>query len=289
MRRSCSGFKRFFSSSVRDVQLQEVEIARYRQDGYILIENLLGDHLERWRRTVDAAISARGSRVFAEEQEDSTNIDFEFYQNVFTQRVNLWQTDKDLAALWTAAGSVLKRIVTQLEGISAVRIWHDQALVKEPFANPTSWHVDVPFWSFDSPHAVSLWIALDDATVDNGCLYFIPGSHRVILQHGNPFDEVKIGKNMPDIFNNHPAGSVLRTMPSKGVPMKAGSASLHNGLTVHGAHANMTPFRRRAMTLQMMPDGARFNGKKNVLTHDQMKRLKIGDVLNWEAQNPLLT
>ncbi|NJK53034.1 MAG: phytanoyl-CoA dioxygenase family protein [Leptolyngbyaceae cyanobacterium SU_3_3] len=44
--------------------------------------------------------------------------------------------------------------------------------------------MDVPYWSFTSLHAISVWIALDDATLENGCMYFMPGSHKVryILQ-----------------------------------------------------------------------------------------------------------
>ena len=49
---------------------------------------------------------------------------------------------------------------------------------KEAFANATSWHVDMPYWSFFSPHALSQWIALDDATKDNGCMYFHPSTCR---------------------------------------------------------------------------------------------------------------
>jgi ectoine hydroxylase-related dioxygenase (phytanoyl-CoA dioxygenase family) len=40
-------------------------------------------------------------------------------------------------------------------------------------------HLDVPYWSFTSLNAISIWIALDDATLENGCMYFMPGSHKV--------------------------------------------------------------------------------------------------------------
>ncbi|WP_198045110.1 phytanoyl-CoA dioxygenase family protein [Spirosoma montaniterrae] len=44
------------------------------------------------------------------------------------------------------------------------------------WANPTSWHLNTPFWSFTDRRAPSIWVALDDATLENGCLFFIPGS-----------------------------------------------------------------------------------------------------------------
>jgi ectoine hydroxylase-related dioxygenase (phytanoyl-CoA dioxygenase family) len=70
--------------------------------------------------------------------------------------------------------------------------------------------------------------------------------------------------------------------------MKAGSCSFHSGLTAHGAGANMTPGFRRAMTCAYMPDGSTFNGRQNILTDEQISRLKIGDVLEDDAQNPLI-
>lgn len=94
---------------------------------------------------------------------------------VFTQRINLWQTDDCAKHLVMSAAQVLVKAACYLEGINAIRLWHDQALYKEPWANATSWHVDVPYWSFDSEHAISIWVALDDATLANGCMHFIPG------------------------------------------------------------------------------------------------------------------
>ena len=62
---------------------------------------------------------------------------------------------------------------------------------------------------------------------------------------------------------------------SVSVPMKAGSCPFHNGLTIHGASANMTNGYRRAMTCAYMPDGAVFNGIKNILTDEQVSNLKL--------------
>jgi len=70
--------------------------------------------------------------------------------------------------------------------------------------------------------------------------------------------------------------------------MKAGSCSFHNGLTIHGAHANMTPGSRRAMTCAYMPDGNTFNGIQNILSDAQVEALKVGDLLNDEQQTPLI-
>jgi phytanoyl-CoA hydroxylase len=70
--------------------------------------------------------------------------------------------------------------------------------------------------------------------------------------------------------------------------MKAGSCSFHNGLTVHGAGANMTSGKRRAMTCAFMPDGETFNGNKNVLPQSYVERLSVGDVIDDDELVPLL-
>ena len=174
----------------------------------------------------------------------------------------------------------LGSFVGQVAGVDGLRIWHDQALIKEPFGHPTSFHLDVPFWSFTSPDAITIWFALDDATLENGCLYYVPGSHKALK-----YDNVNIGPAIGALFDIYPEWHDVPAVPC---PVPAGGALLHNGLTFHGAGANMTPSRRRAMTCAYMPDGATFNGQANVLPPAYLKILRIGDVLDNEAQNPLI-
>ena len=174
----------------------------------------------------------------------------------------------------------LGKIAATLAGVDGIRIWHDQALFKPPFGNPTAWHLDNPYWSFSSPDAISLWVALDDATRDNGCLYYLPGTHRTAR-----YDNVGIGHNQASLFKVYPQ---WRALASVGCPCPAGSAVFHNGLTAHGAGANMTHGPRRAMTCAYMPDGATFNGAQNVLPNDYFRSLRVGDVLDDDAINPLV-
>ncbi|CAF3647293.1 unnamed protein product [Rotaria sp. Silwood1] len=276
------------------ISLTASDINSYRENGYHVVPDLLSpSQLEQWRTIIFGAVKDRAERKYklpTVNEEDHTNVDFDYYDNVFTQRINLWQTHNSVKELLLQSGNVIGKIAAELEGIDCARIWCDQALIKEPFANPTSWHFDVTYWSFTSLHAISVWIALDDSTLENGCMYFMPGSHKIVerryYESNNTFPEIKIGKNMADIFAIYPE---LKQMPTVAVPMKAGSASFHSGLLVHGANANMTPGRRPAMTIQMMPDNMVFNGKQNILTKEQMNKLEIGvSVFNDDNCNPIL-
>ena len=264
--------------------LTEDKIKLFQENGFVVQENFLDDEeLKEWREAVAEAVSERNGlkmpgRMVKAEDDDGNNEDPEYFSNVFDQLLNLWQTNDRMRKLML--DERLGKMAATLAGANGIRIWHDQALIKRPWANPTAWHLDTPFWSFSDRNALSIWVALDDATVENGCLYFIPGSHKK-----TSFQNPGITKNMNAVFEFYP--EFAKTNPFCAT-MKAGTASFHNGLCIHGAGANMTPGFRRAMTCAYMPDGAMFNGIQNILTDEKVSTLNVGDLLNDDEQNPLI-
>lgn len=265
----------------------EEQSARYGKEGFLVVDEFLSsDELGEWREAVDHAVEQRGRQRLSFEAggEEGTSLtertqeERDYYDSVFTQRNNLWQTDEHMKRLLLQPD--LGHFVADVAGINGVRIWHDQALIKEPYGNPTAYHLDVPFWSFKSADAITIWIALDDATIENGCLYYVPGSHLA-----QKFDNVGIGNELGALFDVYPEWADVAAVPC---PVPAGGALLHNGLTFHGAGANMTPGRRRAMTCAYMPEGSTFNGTQNVLPPAYFETLTVGDLLDNEEQNPLV-
>jgi len=254
----------------------------YNDYGFLVIEDFLSQsELAYWSEAVDEAVSKRKGFKLpgrASVYGKGDDADKEYYDKVFDQLINLWQDNDAVRKIMLSPE--IGKIAADLAGVDGIRIWHDQALIKKPWANPTSWHLDTPYWSFSDKRAISIWVALDDVTLENGCLFFIPGSHK-----GTGFENPGIGKNMDAIFDFYPK---FREAKSVAAPMKAGSCSFHNGLTIHGAHANMTCGQRRAMTCAYMPDGSIFNGIQNILSDEQIKALKPGDLLNDDLQNPLI-
>ncbi len=257
-------------------ELTSTQIEQYQRDGFLAIEGFLdAAELEEWRICTDEAVAQRLAQTNTlTNQHDPDN----YYAQVFTQCVRLADTHAGMKKLMFDAR--LGELAGRLAGVNGIRIWHDQALIKPPFGNPTAWHLDNPYWSFSSPNSISIWVALDDATMANGCMWYLPGT-----QHSARYENVGIGQNQRDLFKVYPEWQSLEAV---GVPVPAGSAVFHNGLTAHGAGANMTPRPRRAMTCAYMPDGATFNGVKNILRDEYFHSLKIGDVLNNEEQNPLI-
>ena len=171
------------------------QIEQYQQDGVVVVEGLLdAEELQTWRTYVDEAVANRQDRKLANGDMKSGD---SYYDKVFTQRLNLWVDHQGMRSLMLDAR--LGKMATELAGVNGIRIWHDQALIKEPWANPTAWHLDNPYWSFSSRNAISIWVALDDATLHNGCLYFLPGVHRE-----ESFENSGITENMSDLFKVNP-------------------------------------------------------------------------------------
>jgi phytanoyl-CoA hydroxylase len=258
------------------------QVKKYQDEGFLVIPDFLSQQeLAEWRTALDEALEKRKGNKLPDRASvygKGDDADKSYYDNVFDQLINLWQDNEKMRNIMLDAR--LGKMAAELSGSDGIRIWHDQALIKKPWANPTSWHLDTPYWSFSDRRALSIWVALDDATLENGCLFFIPGSHKQTT-----FENPGIGKNMGAIFNTYPA---FKTAPSKAAVMKAGSCSFHCGLTIHGAHANMTPGFRRAMTCAYMPDGNTFNGIQNILSDEQVAQLRVGDPLQNDQQNPLI-
>lgn len=260
-------------------QLTPQQVESYRENGYVAHPGFLSpDEVKELKGAVLDAIATMGNKRLAKAT-DGWEDGGGFYGAVFTQRINLWLLSEVVKRYMLGPG--LGRMVCELEGVPAMRVWHDQALIKEPFGNATSWHLDNPFWSFSSHHAISVWIALEDATLGNGCMWFIPGTHKM----GRFETTTAGGSNMGELFKMYPEMAKIDPVP---VPMKAGDCAFHNGLTAHGANCNMTRGRRIAMTCAYMPDGSTFNGQKNVLPKEYLATLKVGDVLQNDDWNPIV-
>jgi hypothetical protein len=140
----------------------------------------------------------------------------------------------------------------QLLGVDTVRFFHDQVFYKPPHhGGIVAWHQDYSYWTRTRPPGhITCFIALDDSTLENGCLHLVPGSHRwnllprVRLTSGSSedMDSIKSVLTPEQRAQFHPVPMVL----------KAGEASFHHCFTVHGSYANNSPRPRRSLVLNYM-------------------------------------
>ena len=250
----------------------EHQVAAYQRDGFLLIQDFLDpNEIARWRSATDVAVAQRLAAG------DGGPGDA-YYRRTFLQLQRLADTNDAIAELVLDRG--LGEVLATLAGVDGVRVWHDQALIKPPYGNPTAWHLDNPFWSFFSHDAISIWVALDDTTVENGCLWYLPGTHRSAR-----FELTEIGSSFGALFDAYPEWLGIEPVAA---PCAAGGAVFHNGLVAHAAGANITPRPRRAMTCAYMPLGSTFNGTKNILPDAYVESLEVGDVLDDDRINPVV-
>lgn len=152
--------------------------------------------------------------------------------------------------------------ISQLLGTRIVRFWHDQVFYKPPrHPGVVPWHQDYSYWTRATPaHHATINILLDDASMENGCLHFVPGSHRwgilPMVSFGGDIDAVK--DHLPEHLR-----PLFKPVPILG---KAGDASFHHSHTVHGSYGNQSDRPRRAIVLNYMgPETRCADGSKPLL------------------------
>lgn len=232
----------------------EEQIDFYQENGFVQIDNVLSSNeIEELREYIEEAMTEQGSNAVQNNEGNA------LYYRVLNQKVNTWRDHLGMAK-YVAHPRIteLARLLTRSRGM---RLFHDHALWKMPGdSKPTPWHQDLPYWPMDKDSAaVSVWIALDDVDENNGCMMFVPKSHKI-----STFKNISLVEP-EDIFQFAKGSSIDQERPVI-CRLKAGSCTFHSGRTFHYAHANNTQKPRRVLAAIYMPDGTIFNGKSHVVT-----------------------
>lgn len=137
-----------------------------------------------------------------------------------------------------------------------VLLWRSTFFIKAAGDSAyTAWHQDSVYWRFDCGDVMSVWVALTDSTVANGCVRFVPGSHRQPeMPHRPAFDRRNVLLRGQVISAEIPLD---RTVPAV---LAAGQASVHHVGIVHGSLPNQTPTMRAGLVLRFIAAHARRTG-----------------------------
>jgi ectoine hydroxylase-related dioxygenase (phytanoyl-CoA dioxygenase family) len=137
-----------------------------------------------------------------------------------------------------------------LEG--SVRFWHDQLFCKPAHhGGVVAWHQDYSYWTRTEPLAhLTVWIALDDSREDNGCLRYIPGSHRWPL-----LPMPALAGDMDGLREVLTPEQIAQFDQEVLVEVKAGECAFHHPLLVHGSKDNHSARSRRAAVVNYVRDG----------------------------------
>lgn len=154
-------------------------------------------------------------------------------------------------------------ILDPLEDIlgSDIVVYNTQALLKPAYHGTSQpWHQDSAYWPIRPCNLVTCWIALDEATVENGCMHFLAASHHAgLLEH-------RAGRALSAASGGTAAAVQEVTVDESqavAAPAKPGWGSFHHSLTLHGTAPNRSPFRRRAIICSYMPLDFMFTGLPN--------------------------
>lgn len=172
--------------------------------------------------------------------------------------------------LWNPA---LVMAASQLLG-GSVRFWHDQLFCKPAkHGGVVAWHQDYSYWTRTQPMAhLTCWIALDDSTVENGCLRYIPRSH-----HWPLLPMPALAGDMDGLRAMLSNEQVAEFDKEVLVEVKAGECAFHHPLLVHGSKENRSERSRRAAVMNYVKDGVKNAGTEPLLTG--VPALKEGEPL----------
>lgn len=260
-----------------DYPLTEDQIASYQRDGHLMVRALLSpEEVTIYRQNILDAVAKLNQESRPMEERDT-------YGKAFLQIMNLWAQDENVRPL--VLSRRIARVAAQLMGVIGARLYHDQALFKEPGGGPTPWHQDQHYWPLDTDNTVTMWMPMVMADTTMGTMRFASGSH----EEGY-LGDMPISDESEAMFNQFVGERGYRITES-GV-MAAGDATFHSGWTLHGAPGNSSSRMREVMTIIYYPDGTLVgqadndNRKADLATW--LPGLKPGDIAASQL-NPLLS
>ncbi len=213
----------------------------FRSDGFVVVPDVLTEsELARFGAAVDAGVARRTCRDTRQLAEKSR------YEQSFIQCQNLWEDSPDVRLLTFHSG--VTETAARLLGVDAIRIWHDQALYKEPGGRETDTHQDQPYWPIAETDTITAWIPFEGSTLQSGAMGYLPGSHKLGIRK---FVNIFIGPTEDPLSMDG-----LKDLDPVYVEVPPGAVAFHHGLTFHLALPNATDRTRRVHTAIYFGNGS---------------------------------
>ena len=260
--------------------LDDQTIKSFHQDGVTVLRGVFADWVKTLRSGVEKNLDHPAPEARIYQGENGGGRFLSDYCN--WQRIPEY---KDFIFNSPAAG-----IAAELMDSRTIRLFHEHVLVKEAQGGiATPWHQDMPYYCVDGPQTVSLWLPLDEVPRER-TLEFVAGSHkwgkfyRPQRFNGQPLNADDGLEEIPDIDADRSAFDIV------GWGLSPGDAVAFDYRTIHGAPANNSPSsQRRAFSLRLVGDGAKFVRREGIVTSPPFTQVKLknGDPLNC-AEFPVL-
>ncbi|MDQ8736781.1 phytanoyl-CoA dioxygenase family protein [Paenibacillus sp. LHD-38] len=260
----------------QNFELTNSQITDYGKNGHILLRNVATeDEIAAYRPIMSELVRKLNYQDKPMEERDT-------YGKAFIQIGNVWKRNEKLARFVLAER--FAKIAADLMGVDGVRIYHDQALYKEPGGGHTPWHQDQIYWPLDTDKTITLWMPLVPISEEVGSMTFVSESHL------NGFlSRELISDESHRTLKTYIEGKGL-TQVNYGA-MAAGDATFHAGWTLHSAPGNPTDVMREVITIIYYADGTKVaepdsNSRKSDL-QNWLPGCQVGD-LAASLLNPIV-
>jgi ectoine hydroxylase-related dioxygenase (phytanoyl-CoA dioxygenase family) len=223
-------------------RLQSAQIDSFRERGFVKLKHVLSREAITYYGAEIARLTLELNTQTAPLAERNT------YDKAFLQVANLWRSSALVREF--VMGQKLGRIAAQLLSVNGVRLYHDQALYKEPGGGITPAHADQYYWPFATDRSITAWIPLQEVPRTMGPLEFFAGSHKT-----------EIGRDLPisdDSERTVTAAMERQRFNIVAEPFELGDVSFHRGWTFHRAGPNTSAQPRAVMTMIYMDQQMRF-------------------------------
>ncbi len=219
--------------------LTREQVDRFNREGFIKLKAALSpEAIEHYAAPITEGTLVRNKLKDVPMEQRTT------YQKAFIQVANLWREDEAVREF--CFGKRLARIAAELMRVSGVRMYHDQALYKEPGGGFTPWHADQQYWPLATDRCVTAWVPLQETPREMGPLAFAVGSHTLTYGRDLPISDESERKIQ--------AALKEADFPIDEGPFELGEVSFHLGWTFHRAGPNHTDQPRRVMTIIYMDE-----------------------------------
>ena len=237
--------------------ISDEQVKQYQSNGHILCKGLAShDEIVFYRQAILDGVDKLNTERRKMEDRDT-------YGKAFLQIFNLWRQNDVLRKFVLAKR--FAHVAARLMGVDRVRLYHDQALFKEPGGGHTPWHQDQYYWPLDTNNTITMWMPLVDITSEMGIMNFASGTHKL-----GSITSKEISDSSEDFFNSFVQDNDL---PVRGATaLQAGDATFHSGWTLHNAPGNQSSKMREVMTIIYFAD------KTRVLKPDHEHRKKDHEV-----------
>ena len=221
------------------IEVTDEQVAFFQKNGFLSIERITTDEEVEWLKGIYDKLF--GERV-GEDKGDYFDLAGQGHKDgrdVLPQVLGPERTFPELreTIYWRNARAIASRLLSTADDkLSA----GGHMILKPPhYGAETPWHQDEAYWPEEViAHGLSAWMPLDKATIDSGCLHFVPGSHRDDIHH---HEHIGYDPSVHGLFTE-----AANEKPAVACPLNPGGATFHHCRTLHYAGANNTPNPRRA-------------------------------------------